>query len=48
MKSFMSGETDAMQAYMSGEVKAEGNLTKAMALRSVLEVVGEEFGFELM
>jgi len=37
-----------MQAYMSGEVKAEGNLTKAMTLRSIFEVIGEEFGFEIM
>lgn len=48
MKGIMSGESDAMQAYMSGEVKAEGNLTKAMALRSIFEVIGEEFGFEMM
>ncbi len=48
MKNFMSGETDAMSAYMSGEVKAEGNLTKAMALRSVFEALGDEFGFEIM
>ncbi|MHA1895059.1 MAG: SCP2 sterol-binding domain-containing protein [Candidatus Helarchaeota archaeon] len=48
MKNMMSGDLDIMQAYMSGEVKAEGNLTKAMGLRSILEAVGEEFGFELM
>lgn len=48
MKGMMSGEGDAMQAYMSGEIKAEGNLTKAMGLRSIFEALGEEFGFELM
>ncbi|MHA1277786.1 MAG: SCP2 sterol-binding domain-containing protein [Candidatus Helarchaeota archaeon] len=48
MKDMMSGESDAMQAYMSGDVKAEGNLTKAMALRSIFEAMSEEFGFELM
>ena len=48
MKNMIAGEGDAMQAYMSGEVKAEGNLTKAMGLRSIFEALGEEFGFELM
>jgi putative sterol carrier protein len=48
MKDMMSGESDAMSAYMSGDVKAEGNLTKAMALRSIFEAMSEEFGFELM
>lgn len=48
MKNMMAGEGDAMQAYMSGEIKAEGNLTKAMGLRSIFEALGDEFGFELM
>ncbi|MHA1648567.1 MAG: SCP2 sterol-binding domain-containing protein [Candidatus Helarchaeota archaeon] len=48
MKDFMAGEADPIQAYMSGDIKAEGNLTKAMALRSVLEALSDEFGFELM
>ncbi len=48
MKGIMAGESDPIQAYMSGEVKAEGNLTKAMALRSIFEVLGDEFGFEMM
>ena len=48
MKGFMTGEADMMQAYMSGDIKAEGNLTKAMGLRSVFEALGDEFGFEMM
>ena len=48
MKDMMSGESDPMQAYMSGDVKAEGNLTKAMALRSIFEAMSEELGFEFM
>ena len=48
MKGILSGESDPVQAYMAGEVKAEGNLTKAMAMRSIFEVLGEKFGFELM
>ena len=48
MSGMMSGEGDPMQAYMSGDIKAEGNLAKAMALRSVFEIMGDEFGFNLM
>ena len=48
MKGFMAGDTDPMQAYMSGDIKAEGNLTKAMGLRSVLEIVGEELGIDVL
>jgi len=48
MKGFMSGEADVMQAYMSGDIKAEGNLTKAMGLRSIFEALGDEFGFDMM
>ncbi|MHA1146338.1 MAG: SCP2 sterol-binding domain-containing protein [Candidatus Helarchaeota archaeon] len=48
MANMMSGEGDPMQAYMSGDIKAEGNLAKAMALRSIFEIMGDEFGFSLM
>ena len=48
MKGMLSGESDPVQAYKAGEVKAEGNLTKAMAMRSIFEVLGEKFGFEMM
>lgn len=48
MQGMMSGEGDPMQAYMSGEIKAEGNLAKAMALRSLFEIMGDEFGFNIM
>ncbi|MHC1592202.1 MAG: SCP2 sterol-binding domain-containing protein [Candidatus Helarchaeales archaeon] len=48
MANLMAGEGDPMQAYMSGDIKAEGNLAKAMALRSIFEIMGDEFGFNLM
>ena len=48
MKALMAGNSDPIQAYMAGDVKAEGNLTKAMALRSIFEALGDEFGFDLM
>jgi putative sterol carrier protein len=48
MKNLIAGESDPIQAYMAGDVRAEGNLTKAMALRSIFEALGDEFGFDLM
>ena len=37
--------SDMMQAYMAGDVKVEGDLTKAMALRGVIEYLTDKFGF---
>ncbi|MFX1293562.1 MAG: SCP2 sterol-binding domain-containing protein [Promethearchaeota archaeon] len=48
MKDILSGESDPMDAFMSGDVKAEGSIAKAIALRSIFETLSEEFGFELM
>ncbi|MHA1266103.1 MAG: SCP2 sterol-binding domain-containing protein [Candidatus Helarchaeota archaeon] len=48
MKAIMAGQSDPIQAYMAGDVKTEGEIAKAMALRSLFEMLGEEFGFELM
>ncbi len=42
----MQGESDMMSAYMSGEIKMEGEMAKAMALRPLFEVLADEYGFE--
>ncbi len=43
----MQGESNIMEAYMSGDVKAEGELAKAMALRPLLEIIADEYGLDL-
>ena len=43
----MQGEGDMMSAYMSGEIKMEGEMAKAMALRPLLEVLADEYGMDL-
>ncbi|MHA1301263.1 MAG: SCP2 sterol-binding domain-containing protein [Candidatus Helarchaeota archaeon] len=43
----MQGEGDMMSAYMSGEIKMEGEMAKAMALRPLLEVLADEYGIEM-
>ncbi|NHI93473.1 MAG: hypothetical protein EAX96_13380 [Candidatus Lokiarchaeota archaeon] len=48
MKNFMTNDMDPMQAYMSGEIKAEGNITKAMGLRPILDFISEELGIEIL
>ncbi|MHA1784441.1 MAG: SCP2 sterol-binding domain-containing protein [Candidatus Helarchaeota archaeon] len=48
MRKFISGDADPMSSYMSGDVKAEGNITKAMGLRSILDIIGDEFGIDLL
>ena len=37
--------SDLMQAYMAGDVKVSGDLTKAMALRGVIEYLTDKIGF---
>ncbi len=44
----MSGQTDAIEAFMMGDVDAEGELTRARGLRSVFETLSDRFGFEIM
>jgi putative sterol carrier protein len=44
----MTGQTDALEAFMDGEVQAEGAITKARGLRGVFETLGDKFGFRLM
>ena len=46
-KNLFTGETDAASAYMSGDLKIIGEMAKAMKLRSLIEIAGEEFGFEI-
>ncbi|MHA1301928.1 MAG: SCP2 sterol-binding domain-containing protein [Candidatus Helarchaeota archaeon] len=43
----LTGEVDVASAYMAGDVKIVGEMAKAMALRSILEIVGEELGVEM-
>jgi putative sterol carrier protein len=44
----MTGQTDALEAFMMGEVKAEGSLIKARGLRFIFETMSDKFGFTLM
>jgi len=44
----MTGQTDALEAFMEGQVEAEGSLIKARGLRAVFETLGDKFGFRLM
>jgi putative sterol carrier protein len=44
----MTGQTDAFEAFMEGQVEVEGSLIKARGLRAVLEAMGDTFGFRLM
>lgn len=46
-KNLFTGETDAASAYMSGDLKIIGEMAKAMKLRSLIEIAGEELGFEI-
>ena len=43
----LTGEIDVASAYMAGDIKIVGEMAKAMALRSMLEIVGEELGIEM-
>ncbi len=43
----LTGEVDVASAYMAGDIKIVGEMAKAMALRSILEIVGEELGIEM-
>jgi len=42
-----SGELDAMAAYMSGEIQLEGDMTKAMAIRPIMDILSDEYEFDL-
>ncbi len=46
-KNMFTGETDAASAYMAGDLKITGEMAKAMKLRSLIEIAGEELGFEI-
>ncbi|MHA1230657.1 MAG: SCP2 sterol-binding domain-containing protein [Candidatus Helarchaeota archaeon] len=43
----VSGDIDAMQAYMSGEIQLEGDMTKAMAIRPLFDILADEYDFEI-
>jgi putative sterol carrier protein len=42
-----TGDLDAMQAYMSGEVQLEGDMTKAMAIRPLMDILADEYEFDI-
>ncbi len=44
----MSGQTDAIEAFMAGDVEADGELTRARSLRAVFEALSDRFGFQIM
>lgn len=46
-KNLFTGETDAASAYMAGDLKIIGEMAKAMKLRSLIEIAGEELGLEM-
>ena len=48
MKKFISGDLDPTSAYMSGEIKGEGNISKIMALRTLFEIINEELGVDII
>ena len=43
----MQGESDMMSAYMSGDIKLEGEIAKVMALRPLFEILADEYGIEM-
>ena len=43
----VTGEGDLVTSYMSGEVTLEGPLNKAMTLQSLMEILADEFDFDL-
>ncbi len=46
-KNLFTGETDAASAYMAGDLKIICEMAKAVKLRSLIEIAGEELGFEI-
>jgi putative sterol carrier protein len=44
----MTGETDAMDAFMDGEVNLEGSVTAGVHLRAIFETLCDEFGFKII
>jgi len=45
--SMLQGEGDLVSAYMSGDVTLEGPLNKAMTLQSLMEILSDEYDFDL-
>ena len=48
MQKFISGDLDSTSAYMSGDIKGEGNISKIMALRTLFEIINDELGVEII
>ncbi len=45
---FISGATDPMASIMTGEVKAEGDINKALNLKPVLDIISDQFGIDFL
>lgn len=43
----MSGELDTATSYTAGDIKITGEMAKAIAIRSILEIVGENLGLDI-
>lgn len=48
MLNLMTGTGDAMSAFMGGDVKMDGDMSKAMGLMPLMTVFSEKFGIEMM
>ena len=48
LQKFISGQADPLSAIMSGEVKAEGDINKALNLRPVFDIISDQFGIDLL
>ncbi|MDY6964683.1 MAG: SCP2 sterol-binding domain-containing protein [Halobacteriota archaeon] len=48
MIQLMTGQGDPMSAFMGGDVKMDGDMSKGMALMPLMTVFTEKFGMELM
>jgi len=46
-QNLMSGELDTATAYTSGDIEITGEMAKALAIRSILEIVGENLGLDI-
>ncbi|NHI92818.1 MAG: hypothetical protein EAX96_09985 [Candidatus Lokiarchaeota archaeon] len=48
MKKLLSGELEVVQGLKSGVIKAEGNITKALGLRPIIDIISKEISIKPM
>ena len=46
-RGLMSGELDTATSYTQGDIQITGKMAKAIAIRSILEIVGENLGLDI-